>query len=924
MSKRDNYRNIITYIMRIQRFKIACSAVLFPLLLVGCANDVDMSKAPDGDLHEVVFHAGWNPETRTMLQKDGSVFWSPADEIGVLAVTDDHPTNNRLYRGRYYKFFSTNTIDASNVDFVGNVNASYYEALSYYAFYPYSCGLGNASIVPTKKGMRLMIQIPAVQTAIAGNIDPQSFVSFAKPDADNKLFFKNICGGIEFSVSQDSIKEVTFRLSRGEALSGGFRVDIEDGEIVKIQRQNSAYGTSEVTVCSPDSTYFEVGKSYYAVMAPFDSDAPIIVTYRKDSSQAVYITEGATSIKQSIFKRLYNKDENLYFVSRSGKGGAEMMSSGINRLDWDTKTSITEIFFHPSSNYVTDVNLGTEDSPVYYELDGTVIHYYTPLNYFNIKNVSKEMFLSCGSLRKIDFSGVDMSESVDFTYFFGGCNSLDSVDFSIFDTSSALIMRGMFAGTGFKVLDLTSLNTSNVIDMSNMFSGCKNMRELYLGAIDTRNCLDMSEMFKHCGSLQKLDLSNFDIVSVNKSSGMCTNLAIRRKHCDIRASESVRALMCGEEAMMPQTSKDNYITWVTPNEDFPPFDDPFKDMYTSTDYSKDKTYSVYQTATKGNGVDIILIGDAYSDRLINDGTYDRDLSSAVENIFSEEPLKSLREYFNVYIGYAVSEHETLDGVTALRMIYTPWWEVEPGDARLKGGTDIDGSSLIDPYQNELPNRHNYLSGKVIPFTILIANVRFHDGSCFFYTSGSTLVCAMMGEDEVDFHHIICHEFGHAIGRLADEYDEQGLTFTPNEEFTQQCSKGWWPNIDVINDPSSVKWSRFLQDSRYANQELGVYEGGFAGYAYGIWRPTIVSIMGSSPTGFNAPSREAIYKRVHELADDSFVYDYETFVAFDQASTGEGLGANLSTIKYPKRIMKRLPPPVFIEDNPHGAFTTIGH
>lgn len=40
-------------------------------------------------------------------------------------------------------------------------------------------------------------------------------------------------------------------------------------------------------------------------------------------------------------------------------------------------------------------------------------------------------------------------------------------------------------------------------------------------------------------------------------------------------------------------------------------------------------------------------------------------------------------------------------------------------------------------------------------------------------------------------------------------------------------------------------------------------------------------MGSATTGFNAPSREAIYRNVNMLTDDSFVYDYETFVAFDQ-------------------------------------------
>ena len=42
-------------------------------------------------------------------------------------------------------------------------------------------------------------------------------------------------------------------------------------------------------------------------------------------------------------------------------------------------------------------------------------------------------------------------------------------------------------------------------------------------------------------------------------------------------------------------------------------------------------------------------------------------------------------------------------------------------------------------------------------------------------------------------------------------------------------------------------------------------------------------MRSNTHGFNAPSREAIYKRIMQTAYGSiWEYDYETFVEFDQA------------------------------------------
>ena len=83
-------------------------------------------------------------------------------------------------------------------------------------------------------------------------------------------------------------------------------------------------------------------------------------------------------------------------------------------------------------------------------------------------------------------------------------------------------------------------------------------------------------------------------------------------------------------------------------------------------------------------------------------------------------------------------------------------------------------------------------------------------------------------------------------------------------------------------------------------------------------------MNSAITGFNAPCREAVYKRVHELAEDNFVYDYETFVAFDQNARAEAARVNRMPRMTPERILPHLPPPVFIQgaDNPHGASTTL--
>ena len=81
---------------------------------------------------------------------------------------------------------------------------------------------------------------------------------------------------------------------------------------------------------------------------------------------------------------------------------------------------------------------------------------------------------------------------------------------------------------------------------------------------------------------------------------------------------------------------------------------------------------------------------------------------------------------------------------------------------------------------------------------------------------------------------------------------------------------------------TIKWKHFLSDSRYSGL-VGIYEGAYS-FAKNAYRPSDNSIMRhvkESDGKFNAPSREAIYYRIHKLAyGDSWTYNFETFAAWD--------------------------------------------
>ena len=198
------------------------------------------------------------------------------------------------------------------------------------------------------------------------------------------------------------------------------------------------------------------------------------------------------------------------------------------------------------------------------------------------------------------------------------------------------------------------------------------------------------------------------------------------------------------------------------------------------------------------------------------------------------------------------------------------------------------------------------AGKAVPsanmdqmLIIVAMNAPKYAGTCWMYypeegDCGNGLAVAYfpLGDTDETLAGLVHHEAGgHGFAKLGDEYDYEGTI--PAEEVAEAHKlepSGWWKNVDFTSDPAAVKWHCFLEDSRYAYDGLGVFEGGFT-YAKGVWRPTDNSIMRYNNGGFNAPSREAIWCRIHKLAYGSgWTYDYEEFVAYDAINRKTSSGA----------------------------------
>ena len=296
----------------------------------------------------------------------------------------------------------------------------------------------------------------------------------------------------------------------------------------------------------------------------------------------------------------------------------------------------------------------------------------------------------------------------------------------------------------------------------------------------------------------------------------------------------------------------------------------------STDFSSDGQVKIIQKASEGAGIDVVLIGDAFTDKDITDGTYDRVMSMACEKFFLEEPYKSFKDCFNVYSVNAVSRHGSygLGMETAF-------------SCKINDTAPTCNTSKVAIYAQKAVSE-SQLENTVV---IVVMNTTERQGSCYLYFSdsndwgsGLSIALVSIGSGEDMLAQIVSHEAnGHGFAKLADEYSYLGYGKMPVEEqleHQERQKSGWWKNIDFTDDPSAVRWAGFLQDTRYRNEGLGVFEGG-AYYTGSVWRATERSIMRDLSNGFNAPSREAIYYRIHKLAyGQEWKYDYEEFVEWD--------------------------------------------
>lgn len=324
---------------------------------------------------------------------------------------------------------------------------------------------------------------------------------------------------------------------------------------------------------------------------------------------------------------------------------------------------------------------------------------------------------------------------------------------------------------------------------------------------------------------------------------------------------------------------------------------------------KDGEISTYQMESAGapKPVHLVFMGDGFIEAdYVEGGAFDQAVETAVEALFGVEPFATYKDYFRISTVAVYSQER---GATVLKDMSSVKKQTKNTafEATLAGGNSTSTECNYDKvfsYAKKVPGVTQDVLENTTVF--LLINVNAYAGTCMMRYDGSSVSMCPMGQNS--FGPVVVHEGGgHGFGRLLDEYKYYN-EHIPDDVISQV--KSWRSkdpyyayNIDFTGDPAKVHWGHYFNRDGY--DAVGMYEGASL-YHIGVWRPEYMSCMDDNRYYFNAPSREAIVRRIMRASGSTF--NIETFVKNDKVKADP-------TTKAPNYVEDFVPfaPPILVEN-----------
>lgn len=286
----------------------------------------------------------------------------------------------------------------------------------------------------------------------------------------------------------------------------------------------------------------------------------------------------------------------------------------------------------------------------------------------------------------------------------------------------------------------------------------------------------------------------------------------------------------------------------------------------------------HQSASRGNGIDIIFVGEGYDAKDIAKGTFHDNAVEAYNAFFNLEPYKTYRDYFNVYSVTTLSDESGIGTVNTIR-------DTKFGTYFTQNRIKVPASEPVFAWAKKADDGVDFTKALVIN----LMNTSTYEGICAMYGDGSAIAFCPVSRDAYpyDFRGIIQHEAGgHGFGKLGDEY-------IYHNAFIQTCmckdgcdhpqsdndimssygyfkSLGWYKNLSMNGDANQVPWAHLIYHSKYSDY-VDMYEGGYM-HSRGVYRSEATSCMNNNIPYYSAISRQAIVERIMEIAGEEFTLE----------------------------------------------------
>jgi hypothetical protein len=287
-----------------------------------------------------------------------------------------------------------------------------------------------------------------------------------------------------------------------------------------------------------------------------------------------------------------------------------------------------------------------------------------------------------------------------------------------------------------------------------------------------------------------------------------------------------------------------------------------------------------ESAGADRPVHLIFMGDGFIEEdYAEGGAFDQAVEQAVNSLFDVEPYATYRDYFRISTVAVYSQER---GATVKNdMTSVDRQNIDTAfESVLEGGNSTSVNcdyQKVFSYAMTVPGVTQEALQNTTVF--LLINIDAYAGTCMMEYTGRSVAMCPMGRKS--FGQVVIHEGGgHGFGRLLDEYRYHADRF-PDEEKenlnlwrTQDPYFGY--NIDITGERSKVHWKHYFDRSGY--DAVGLFEGGYY-YDTGVWRPESVSCMDDNRPYYNAPSREAIVRRIMRASGETFMM--EDFIKNDK-------------------------------------------